>query len=92
MMVALQRGNTSGKFSLLNRNSVRDYTYTRESEVQLATPLGNLQTVVYRSERSGSARVNRYWCAPSLGYLPVKVEQKNNGDVQWTMNIESLKK
>jgi hypothetical protein len=47
---------------------------------------------VYRSQKTGSPRVTRFWCAPSRGYIPMRVEQKKGDDVQWTMQVQSVKR
>jgi hypothetical protein len=49
-------------------------------------------TVIYRSQRANSPRFNRYWCAPDRGYIPMRVQQKRGDEVQWTMEIESVKR
>ena len=90
LMVELLKGRTPDKFSLLSGNSVREYRYIRESEATVPTPLGGIATVVYRSEKVGSPRATRFWCAPSQGYIPVRVEQKRKDEVEWTMEIRSL--
>jgi len=90
LMVELLRGRTPEHFSLLNKNAVREYRYVREGEATLQTPLGKIATVIYRSEREGSPRVTRLWCAPWRGYVPMRVEQKRGDDIEWTMEIRSL--
>jgi hypothetical protein len=90
LMVELLRGRTPEHFSLLNKNAVREYGYVREGEATLQTPLGKIATVIYRSERQGSPRVTRFWCAPWRGYVPMRVEQKRGDDIEWTMEIRSL--
>jgi Protein of unknown function (DUF3108) len=92
MMVELLRGRTPDRFSLLNKNAVREYRYIREREATLQTPLGSIATVIYKSERDGSPRVTRFWCAPDRGYIPMRVEQTRGKDVEWTMEIRSLKR
>jgi len=92
MMVELLRGRTPDRFSLLNGASVREYRYVREGEETLQTPLGSLATIVYRSQKEGSPRATRFWCAPSRGFIPVRVEQKRKDEVEWTMQIESLQR
>ncbi len=93
LMVELLRGHTPEKFSLLSGSSVREYRYSREGEETLTTPLGTVQTIVYRSEKQYSPRVTRFWCAPSLGYIPLRVEQKKGkDDVEWTMQIQKVKR
>jgi len=92
MMVELLAGRTPERFSLLDKNSVRDYLYKREGEATLQTPLGAVATVIYSSQRKNSPRVNRYWCAPERGYIPMRVEQKRGDEVEWAMEIQSLKR
>jgi Protein of unknown function (DUF3108) len=92
LMVELLRGHTPDKFSLLSGNSVREYRYSRDGEETLTTPVGTVQTVIYRSEKQYSPRVTRFWCAPSLGYIPLRVEQKRKDDVEWTMQVQSVKR
>ena len=92
MMAELLQGRTPERFSLLDKNSVREYRYTREGEETLHTPIGEVATVIYRSQRVNSPHVNRYWCAPERGYIPIRVQQKRGDEVQWTMEIQSLKR
>jgi hypothetical protein len=92
LMVELLRGEIPQGFTLLNGNSVRKYRYTREGEASLKTPFGEVPTVIYRSEHEGSPRVTRFWCAPQRGYIPMRVEQTRGSEVEWTMNILTLKR
>ena len=92
LMLALLRGLTPDRFSLLDGNSVRQYRYEREGETTLNTPIGSIATTVYRSQKEGSPRVTRFWCAPSYGFIPMRVEQKRNDEVEWTMQIESVQR
>ncbi len=92
LMVELLRGHTSGKFSLLSGNSVREFHYSRDGEETLTTPLGTIQTIVFKSQKQNSPRTTRFWCAPSLDYIPLKVQQTKGDDVEWTMQVQSLKR
>ena len=56
------------------------------------TPLGDVPTVIYRAQKKYSPRTTRFWCAPGKGFIPMKVEQTKGDDVQWTLQIESLKR
>ncbi len=29
-----------------------------------------------------------FWCAPELGYLPLKVERRDGKDVEWSMAVK----
>jgi Protein of unknown function (DUF3108) len=92
LMVSLLAGRTADQFLLIDGNSVRGYNYAREGTDALDTPLGKVDTVIFRSWKTGSPRVIRFWCAPSHGYIPVRVEQTKGDDVQWTMQVRSVKR
>jgi hypothetical protein len=88
----LDNGRALTTVTTIGDGGVRDYQLTRERGEKLHTAIGDIDTVVYRAQRSGSPRSTRYWCAPSLAYLPLRAEQRRNDDLQWTMNITQLKR
>jgi len=90
LMVELLHGHTPSSFHMIDKNGTREYQFTRDGEATLDTEIGPIATVIYRSQKSGSPRITRFWCARERGYVPVKVEQTKGDDVQWTMLIRSL--
>jgi Protein of unknown function (DUF3108) len=92
LMVELLRGHTPDKFSLLSGNAAREYRYSRDGEETLTTPVGTIKTIIYKSEKQYSPRTTRFWCAPSLGYIPLRVQQTKGDDVEWTMQVQSVKR
>ncbi len=91
LMVDLLRDHAPDTLWMLDKNTVRDYRYKREGTVRLDTPFGPIDTIIYSSQHPGSPRVTRFWCAPSKGYLPMKVEQKRVDSVEWTMQVRTLR-
>jgi hypothetical protein len=92
MMVELLHGRTPEQLSMIDKNSTREYRYQREGAQAIATALGRIDTVIYSSQHPGSPRVTRFWCAPSMGYLPLRIEQKRIDSVEWTMDIRSVRR
>ncbi|HEY3808378.1 MAG TPA: DUF3108 domain-containing protein [Steroidobacteraceae bacterium] len=90
LLYALRHGQPPANLSMIDRNSIRDYSYRREGTATIDTKLGRIDTIVYASQHAGSPRVTRFWCAPSKGYVPMRVQQKRIDEVEWTMEIESL--
>jgi hypothetical protein len=90
LMVELLAGRTPSSFLMIDQHGPRAYQFARDGEATLETPIGAIPTVIYRSQKAGSPRITRFWCAPHQGYVPVKVEQTKGDDVQWTMEIRSL--
>ncbi len=91
LMRELAAGWSPTRFLLFDKTEAQQYHYTRERAERLDTPLGPLDTVVYRSDRPGSDRVMRLWLAPSLGYLPVQAERRRRGKVEFALHIRELR-
>jgi len=90
LMVEILAGRNPATVQLIDKNSVREYQFSRDGEETLETPMGNVHTVIFKSQKKYSPRITRFWCAPERGYIPMKVEQKKGDDVQWTLRIQSL--
>jgi hypothetical protein len=54
--------------------------------------MGDVHTLIFKSQKKNSPRITRFWCAPDRGYVPMRVQQKKGDDVQWTLEIQSLKR
>ncbi len=90
LMQQLQAGLAPTQFKLFDKDQAKEYFYTRERTEVLTTPLGALETIVYRSDRPGSDRVTRLWLAPTLNYLPLRAERARKGSVDLSMRITAL--
>jgi hypothetical protein len=90
LMYELIAGRSPTGFRVFDEKGVREYRYTHEASATLDTPLGAVQTEIYRSQRDGSPRATRFWCAPAYGYLPMRAEQRRKGEVEWTMEIRRV--
>jgi Protein of unknown function (DUF3108) len=87
LMHELLVGNTPRYFVIVDKGRIKDYNYTAVGEETLVTPIGEYRTLVYRSTRPGSETGTYFWCAPALGYLPLKVERREGSKVQWSMAL-----
>jgi Protein of unknown function (DUF3108) len=92
LIYALENDQMPKGISLFDVGGIRDYSFERVGTETLDTPVGKVDTVIYRSHKAYSPRSNRYWCAPSFGYVPIQVEQQNKGDVAWTLKLRSIKR
>lgn len=92
MVCDLLKGKQPSLYRLLDKDRIKEYRYTHEGEARLQTALGEVDTVIYTSQRAGSKRVTRTWLAPSLGYVAVRGEQLRDGKREWFMEIRSLER
>jgi len=92
LMVELLAGRTPPTLKLIDKNNVREYQFSRDGEETVKTPMGEVKTEIFKSQKKYSPRITRFWCAPDRGYVPMRVQQKKDDDVQWTLEIQSLKR
>jgi len=92
VMLDLKQGNLPKSFQILDKNQVKEFTYTDEGPANIRTALGRLDTIVVSSQRAGGNRILRMWFAPSLGYVPVQAERTRDGKLEFAMRIKTLKR
>lgn len=93
-MVDLLAGRALHEYAMLDGREIKHYVYTRGGNEKIKTALGEVDTVVVNSDRKGSdghGRMWRYWYAPSLNWLPVRIEQRENGQTRMLLTVRSLK-
>jgi Protein of unknown function (DUF3108) len=87
LMQALLSGKTPSRVLMIDKTKVKEYVYTQEGTATVQTALGPRQTIIYRSSRPDTERGTWFWCDPSMGYIPVKVERRNGSKVEWSMTL-----
>jgi len=92
IMLDLKRGNLPAHFQIIDNDEVKDFNYTNEGTALIHTALGDLDTIVVASQRTGNSRILRMWFAPSLGYVPVKAERWRDGKLEFAMRIKALQR
>ena len=93
VMLDLQNGEMPGAFSIIDKDQMKDFVYTREGTAKLRTPLGSIDTIIVASRHSANdSRVLRMWFAPDLGFVPVQAERTRDGKLEFAIRIHSLKR
>ena len=92
VMLDLQKGAMPRTFQIIDKDELKEFNYTREGNANIRTALGNLDTIVVASRRTGNNRILRMWFAPSLGFVPVQAERTRDGKLEFAMRIKSLKR
>lgn len=75
----LRRGVEPGRVAIIEKEKIKYYRYSLVRRERLETPIGPIETVLYRSAREGSSRENLFWYAPELDYVIVQAEQRRDG-------------
>ena len=79
-----------GPYEIADQDSVGTYEYTDSGPATLATGVGSLETQLFVQRRAGSSRSTWLWVAPTLGFLPVRVEQRRGDEVQTAFLLQSV--
>jgi hypothetical protein len=79
VLARLSAGREPGVIAMIERDKVKYYRYTFLRRETIATAIGELETVVYRSARDGSTRETITWHAPKFGFAAVLAEQRSDG-------------
>jgi Protein of unknown function (DUF3108) len=90
VMLDLKSGNLPKTFQILDNDEIKEFTYTQEGTAKIKTAMGELDTVIVSSQRTGNNRILRMWFAPSLGFAPVQAERTRDGKLEFAMRIKSL--
>ncbi|ODN67523.1 DUF3108 domain-containing protein [Methylophaga muralis] len=72
---------------------IKHYQIERLEQETISTPLGKIDTVKFTRQRdrdSDKDRETTLWCAPELGYLPVKLEHIEKDGTKFTAVLRSL--
>ena len=90
LMRDLGRGERGMEYTIADGGKLKRYTLTGIGEERIETALGAFDTVVVRRERENAQRETTLWCAPALGFLPVKITHREHNGTVLSLRIESL--
>lgn len=90
LMQELNASTIPNAYSIADGGKIKNYSFTNLGKEKIDTPIGELDTIKLSLHKDNKERKTVLWCAESLGFLPVKVENtEKNGD-HVTAIIENL--
>jgi uncharacterized protein DUF3108 len=90
VMLDLMNGNLPKTFEIIDKDELKEFNYENEGPAKIRTLIGELDTIVVTSQRTGNNRLLRMWFAPSLGFAPVQAERSRDGKVEIAVRIKSI--
>jgi len=93
ILLALSKGEALGMLHIIEEKKVRAFRYSQEGKDRRAFKGKEFEVLVLRSEGvdDPSLRINRYWHAPELSFLPIAVERSRKGKVDLSLRLVELK-
>ena len=88
LMIDLMQGREKPQYAIADGGTLKDYDFSVLGEEKIDTPLGKLDTI--KLKRIDDKRHTVIWCAKSLDYLPVRIEQVEKDDANLAMMIREV--
>ncbi len=89
IMLDMQKGKSSLSYTVADGGKEKVYIFESLGEETIETPLGKLRTIKMVRHFTDNDRQSIFWSAPDIGYLPVKLENIDDG-VKTVVTINSL--
>jgi len=80
VMMDLDAGKQELVYAIADGGKLKEYKFAIVGKEKLRVPAGEYETVKLERLRKDNDRTTYLWCAPSLGYLPVRIKQIENED------------
>ena len=91
MMNALRRDFDSTVLQVFDTGRIKNVSFVNAGEETLDTPLGPIETIrVINRNADGGSRQTSTWFAPSLDFVPVKIEHRKRGELVARLTLLEL--
>lgn len=80
VMMDLDVGKKELVYAIADGGKLKEFRFTLVGKETLRVPAGEFATVKLERLRKDNDRTTYFWCAPALGYLPVRIKQIENED------------
>lgn len=90
IMRDLALGKTEFEYPIADKKKFKTYRFKVIGKETLDTPLGSLETIKVQRIMESNAKATVLWCAPSLQYLPVRIEQNEKDGDEFSLLIQSV--
>ncbi len=91
VMSALRQDIDSSDYLVFDNGRLKNVVFEVEGVERLETSIGELDTLrVLRRNVDGSSRTTVTWFAPTLDFVPVKIEQLKRGELVARLTLKSL--
>lgn len=87
LMHDLMNGGAKTHYELFDIDKIRVANITIVGTKNIKTKAGRYQAIGIQHQKEGSSRTTTLWCAQELGYLPVIIEQRRKGKLNFRATL-----
>ena len=86
-----QRNNLKDSYLIIDKDEIKEIDITSSnSGKKISVPFGSYEVVEVSHRSKNSNRINTFWLAPELDFIPVKLEQTEGNKVNFEANLVQL--
>ena len=86
-----QRNNLKDSYLIIDKDEIKEINITStNSGKKISVPFGSYEVVEVSHRSKNSERINTFWLAPELDFIPVKLEQTEGNKVNFEANLVQL--
>ena len=86
-----QRNNLKDSYLIIDKDEIKEIDITStNSGKKISVPFGSYEVVEVSHRSKNSNRINTFWLAPELDFIPVKLEQTEGNKVNFEANLVQL--
>lgn len=89
LMLDLLNSNPAEEYVLFDIDEIKNITIRHTGSRVVSVPAGKFEAIGIQHQTPGSKRVTTMWCAKSLDYLPVIIEQHRKGKLRLRAELRS---
>lgn len=91
IMNALRHEFEQTELQVFDTGRIKTVAFSNDGTEVLKTPLGNIETIrILNRNAAGGSRETTTWFAPSLDYVPVKIEHRKRGELVARLTLTKL--
>ena len=86
-----QRNNLKDSYLIIDKDEIKEIDITStNSGKKISVPFGSYEVAEVSHRSKNSNRINTFWLAPDLDFIPVKLEQTEGNKVNFEANLVQL--
>ena len=91
IMHGKQKNNLQDSYLIIDKDEIKQIDITSSNTgKKISVPFGSYDVVKVSHQSKNSNRINNFWLAPGLDFIPVKLEQTEDNKVNFEANLVQL--
>ena len=86
-----QKNNLQDSYLIIDKDEIKQIDITSSNTgKKISVPFGSYDVIKVSHQSKNSNRINTFWLAPGLDFIPVKLEQTEDNKVNFEANLVQL--